>query len=227
MNELKRHLNTILEAIVALCPSRNYTSQFISFLPDEYAAIYDMFPEFLSDRAFREKLARLLGLSLGPRIELIPGSFAAKLRPIIDMVHQLLNDDGFRQEWDALLKENRAEAVPNPLHEWVVIKAQVARNDPVIGPAASKILTVFKNPNEGNTSICGESGTLPAPRMAATADELSNQLQVPLSDIQDALDFLCSKVYLIEKVTEGTDASSSRHRYRLASEVRPEWMSEP
>nr|MDO8119480.1 hypothetical protein [Candidatus Sigynarchaeota archaeon] len=150
-------------------------------------------------------------------------TLARKLLSIIEMAHELLNDDLFKTEWESLLKEKGPEGIPNPLKEWIQIKLCVAIQDQVIGHACKKILEMIISMNEMEASS--------VPRVAnptiVTDIEISNRCMLPLAEVQSALDFLMMKVHLLEPYTMGwQDESGVQSRYKLASSIKNEWIAE-
>jgi hypothetical protein len=76
-----------------------------------------------------------------------------------------------------------------------------------------------------------ENGDMTAPVGAlfnnATAEELSIQLQIPLQEIRLALDFLTTKVHLLETCKrDGADLINGQTYYRLSRDVNSEWLKD-
>lgn len=225
--ELKRHMNNLFEALLALCPSRNYLSQFLSFLPGEYPALYDSFPEFLADRELRNEMQSLLNLQYGPTIEIQPNSFGDKLGHLITTILDLLNDDQMLGAWANFLQNVRGNTpIANPLKEWNIMKLRAAVEDQTYGTIAREILNVVgnyssaiqsSNPEDLFEDHSTEGGV--------SQEQLASKISSPPEKLPLALRFLTDHLRILQRCPPPATNPGGDSRYCLSKDINPEWLS--
>ncbi len=225
IDELKKHLNNLINALIALCPTRNYISQFLMFLPEDYALMYDSFPEFLSDKVFRGQLQTLLGLSLGPRIQYLPSSFAKRLVQILEFTFEMLNDEKRLKEWNNFLGDVRSEKIPNIFREWILAKIQIAIGDPVHGKLARGILKViYENQMYQQASTVAILHNNTRFKRDISIEELAFRLQISQTELEPTLLFLKNKLKIIQ-CTEQKVEESLHRVVSLADSINMSWLT--
>src|SRR4030042_3197847 len=208
--ELKRHINNFFEALLALCPSRNYLSQFLSLLPDDYASMYDSFPEFLADRDLRETMRTILGLTYGPIVEIPATSTGKKLQQLINLALEVLSDSSLLNTSSDILKEVRNGApLIDPAKEWITVKVQAALEDPKWGIIAKGILNILKVPPPPIITMVPESevesrAETNFARKCLTLQEISSSFPVPPKDLPSILYWLTNHLKILQRMPEVT-----------------------
>ncbi|MHA1264830.1 MAG: hypothetical protein ACTSRS_06295 [Candidatus Helarchaeota archaeon] len=202
--ELKKHLNNIVEALIALCPTRNYISQFISFLPEEYSIMYDSFGIFLADKEIREPLSTLLGLSLGPQIKTREASFGEHLMQIINFVFTFFQDPDQLKAWNSFLQEVRENPIPNVYGEWIEAKIKLAINDPTYGDEMKTLLRyilVRQNPTGEFTELSPRGTDNPSekPQVSIPFPELELSTKIPKDRLEKILNLLKDQLSLLHE----------------------------
>jgi len=233
--EMKRHINTIFEALLALCPSRNYLSQFLSFLPDDYASMHDSFPEFLGDRALREKLRSLLGFTYSTTIAVQVHSVGEKLSRVVALALEILSDTTLLGEGSELLRDARNGApLPNPSKEWAIMRLQAAIEDPAWGKTARGVLDALAGHSQTPQVLALEgSGEVHPlgnnPCCCLTQTEIASRVSAPVEELSSVLDWLTDHLRVLQRVAvnvpAGTPAGVSE-RFSLSGTIKPEWLDE-
>jgi hypothetical protein len=233
--DLKQHMNNVIEALLALSPSRNYLSQFLSFLPDDYAAMYDSFPEFLADRAFRENLKSVLGLSYSSAIDVLSPSLGEKLLKVIAMVLEILSDENNLEELAEFLKEVRDNnPVPNPLKEWGIMKLKAAVEDPAWGNPAREVLYVLagrSQPPSFHSNGSAQKLSMPesGSQLRLSPAEIAKRVSCPTEELLKVLNWLADHLKVLQRVTAnvpGVALESTSEKYGLSDSILSEWLDE-
>lgn len=222
-SELKKHLNNIINALIALCPTRNYISQFLMVLPEEYATMYDSFPEFLSDPQFRSQLQTILGLTIGPKIQYSSNSFAEKLVNIIEFTFKTFENQAWLQEWNEFLKEVRDDKVPNVVEEWVSVKIQLAIKDPIYGKLSFMILKQITE-NLLNNQKFDATGQLIEPNNLKL-DDLVVKLQISKSQLEPTINNLVNKFKIIQTKKQKSNEGREYDILLLHDSIKVEWLN--
>jgi hypothetical protein len=222
--DLKNHFNNLINSLVALCPSHNYVSQFLTFLPDEYSMMYDGFPEFLGDREFREQVKILLGLNFGPNIELLPKSFGKKLQQITKLASEMLNDP-IINEWSEFLKDVREDDIPNPKQEWALAKLRAATGDPTHGKVAHEILKILQNSQNAFRQSSEIQPLNSPPFVGLSFEELQIKSQVSKNELLVTLKWLVTNLKLIQQFTQPQTDGSEQITYIFNPNIQIEWLN--
>ena len=67
--DIKEHLNNLVNALYALSPTRNYVLQLLALLPRDYPKMVDAYPELFKDEEVRNRLKDVLGIRIGENVE--------------------------------------------------------------------------------------------------------------------------------------------------------------
>ena len=227
IGELKKHLNNLFNALIAVCPTRNYISQFLMALPEEYAVMYDSFPEFLMDKEFRSQFRTALGLEIGPKIQYLSDSFTEKLIKIIEITFEIFNNDTWVQIWNDLLGDIRSDKILNLLKEWVLAKIQLAIKDPVHGKNTFTILKqIYENQlyNQEWSGIGYENRT--TFKRGIKLEDIIIKLQISEVELETTINFLTDKLKIIQKVKQKQEGEVEHDVVLLADSIKLEWLSD-
>lgn len=141
---IKEHLNNLVDALIALSPSRNYLTQFLMILPQDYPTLYDAYPDLLKDGETREFLEKGFGVSLQKEpISIGYGKFGETLVAFIGKLFEKFEDKEFIDALNLLLKDIRAEPIPNLHKEWLKLKIEGALSEPTYGSEAAKVIRII------------------------------------------------------------------------------------
>jgi len=144
---VREEAQRFINALHALCPSRNYLSQYLLMIPKEYPTIYDLFPEFLSDVEIRENLKNALGLEYGYQVNVIGDGLAQHLRIFLLKLFDLMESSVVRYSLRSLLGVTD-EALFNPRLEWIKSKLVGIKSGTNDGPNIIKFLQVLSTTEE-------------------------------------------------------------------------------
>ncbi|MHA1169479.1 MAG: hypothetical protein ACTSRU_16760 [Candidatus Hodarchaeales archaeon] len=186
---LKEHLNNLVEAIFALFPSRNYISQFLQLLPQDYGVLFEAYPGVLQDREARKYFTQLLGLSFGPLVTLSGDHcFGERFESFIPAFLEYFSDETVLQKWNDFLVDVREQPLPNPLREWVNIKVLMAVHEPFHGQLAKKLLDLLvvqeKEIVSSNRNISGDVLAVARDNLA-DGDVIEPSSSHPLEEMED------------------------------------------
>lgn len=225
IDEVKKHFSNLINALIALCPTRNYISQFLMILPEEYAMMYDSFPEFLSDKVFRGQLQTVLGLSLGPKIQYLPNSFSEKLIKIIELTFKLFNNDKWVQDWNDFLGDLKSDKISNLFQEWILAKIQIAIKDPIHGKTASMILrSISENQlNNQASEMIGLQNSISF-KKGVKMEDLFFKLQISKLELENTIHFLKDKLKIIKIEKQKIEGNIEYEVVILADSIKVEWL---
>ncbi len=131
MEDVKRNLQNLINALTNLSPSRNMISQFILLLPEKYQNIDTSFPEIIENRKILEKL----GILFDNKISRKTDSF---LENLYNFIHETF--DWLSNEREELVKI--CDNVHDPYSEWVELVLRKIMKEPN-GYKALKLLKDF------------------------------------------------------------------------------------
>lgn len=225
--ELKKHFNNIINALIAICPTRNYISQFLMYLPEEYALMYDSFPEFLTNSLFRGKFQYALGLTIGPKLNYLPDSFAQNLIKLINLIFTLFNNKDLQLRLNDFLGDIRSEKIPNLLKEWILAKIKLAIQDSIHGKNAFKILKIIYenqilNPN---SDIVGFQPNT-HPKKGVKMEDLMSNLEISKFELESIIHFLMNKLKLIKMISQKNEDNSESVVLFLEDSIEKEWLDD-
>lgn len=144
---VKEHLNNLIEAVIALSPSRNYITQFFVVSPMDYPTLYDAYPEILKDEEMRKVLVQAFSMSMGQNIE-IRGGLGYDLVNFINSIFSKLENEEIRSALDEFLKDVRKESIPNLRREWIELRLKGVVMEPTYGRDSLRILKLLAETKE-------------------------------------------------------------------------------
>lgn len=226
--ELKKHFTNLINALIAICPTRNYITQFLMYLPEEYSLMYDSFPEFLTDKLFRGQFQYALGLTIGPEINYLPNSFAQNLIKLIQLTFDLFNSEEWPTRWNELLGEIRSEKISNPLQEWIMAKTNLAIQDPIHGKYNFKILKILHENQPPNYNSDEEGGLQTNKQLekGIKMEDLLSILQISKFELDPTIHFLMDKLKLIKMISQKNEDNTEGAVLLLEDSVKKEWLDD-
>lgn len=183
--DIREHLNNLIEVLIALSPSRNYITQFIIMLPQDYPTLYDAYPEILKDEKIRNTLAQSFGVSLGSTIS-VSGGLGNEIRGFITRIFSIFEDENIRKQLDEFLKDIRTDPVPNLKEEWIELKIKGVSMEPTYGNDALRLLKLLAEIKEPIAFRCDLS-------------ELVSKTGIDEVRIRRIMEFLITKFQLVAK----------------------------
>lgn len=144
---VKEHLNNLIEALMALSPSRNYITQFLMMLPQDYPTLYDAYPEILKDEETRSILTQVFGISLGAKIDAGYG-FGNQIRDFLDKIFTALDNEKVRNALNEFLKNVRREPIPNLRKEWAELRLKGVSMEPIYGKDSLRVFRLLAETKE-------------------------------------------------------------------------------
>ncbi len=185
---VKEHLNNLVNALVALAPTRNYITQFLMVADEQdYPTMYEAYPELLKDEKMRKSLEKLFGTTFGSRVKIGYG----KGREIISFINDIFtwfDEEDFREELSLMLKDVRQGDIPNLKREWVKSLLSGASNEPTYGDKSVKILKAMLKVNEEERCVSAD----------VSFSELYNRTNIVEHELRRTIEFLENKMKLVE-----------------------------
>jgi hypothetical protein len=126
--DVKAQLKTLINALQALAPSRNYFIQFFTLLPMDFRVASKSFPELFEDEKIRNILTKVFGISVGSTIEIGSG-LAHTLKLWSETVRSTFEKDETRESISSYI----GEEIPNIEKEWLEVKLEIIRSEPTYG----------------------------------------------------------------------------------------------
>lgn len=197
---VKEHLNNLIEALMALSPSRNYVTQFLMMLPQDYPTLYDAYPEILRDEEIRNILTQSFGISLGAKIDAGYG-FGNQIRDFISRIFTALEDEKVRNALNELLQNVRREPIPNLCKEWAELRLRGVSMEPTYGRDSLRVFRLLAETKEPWEYRCDLSDMI----SKTGINEATMRRIIELMD----------RFRLIEK-----DDIGGKEGYRIASKIR-------
>jgi len=193
---VKEHLNNLIEAVIALSPSRNYITQLFTVSPMDYPTLYDAHPEILKDEEMRKVLVQVFNLSMGANIE-IRGGLGYDLVNFINSIFSKLENEEIRNALNEFLKNVRREPVPNLHREWIELRLKGVAMEPTYGRDSLRILKLLAETKEPYEYRCD-------------LEELLSKTGIDEARMRRIVDLLMAKFRLIEK-----DDRAGKEGYRI------------
>ncbi|MCC6051598.1 MAG: hypothetical protein LM580_12875 [Thermofilum sp.] len=206
--ELLKHLSNLVNALIALAPSRNYITQFLYLIRINYAGeakgisfriLENAYPEIVKDDQTREKISKVFGVNFKEKVTLADKGFGDNLTNFLSIVLTFFASDEFRRELSSLLKVEFPQGVPDLLEEWVSVRLKGLSSEPTLGGIAIRALKELVK------------------RGSATVEDLKKALSVEEWDLVDALT-LCRLYGLVRFDSRGyyvSDDSLKKYSYLL------------
>jgi hypothetical protein len=205
--ELLKHLSNLVNALIALAPSRNYVTQFLYLIKINedkehggeekgisFRILENAYPEIVKDDQTREKISKVFGVNFKEKVTLADKGFGDNLTNFLSIVLTFFASDEFRRELSSLLKVEFPQGVPDLLEEWVSVRLRALSSEPTLGGIAIRTLKELVK------------------RGVATMEDLKKALGVKEWDLADALT-LCRLYGLVKVDSRGYYASDSLKKY--------------
>jgi hypothetical protein len=206
---VREHLNNLIEALIALSPSRNYITQFLMMLPQDYPTMYDAYHEILGDEKTRSILTQVFGISLGPTIDTGYG-YGNLIREFINRIFSMLEDEKIRNTLNEFLKDVRKEPIPDLRKEWAELRLKGISMEPTYGRDSLQVFRLLAETKEPYEYRCDLSVMI-------------SKTGINEARMRRIID-LMSRYRLIEK-----DERGGKEGYRICSEIQkyvPELIKE-
>lgn len=139
-----KQLSNLVNALIAIAPSRNYVTQFLYIVwmngSVDYRILEGAYPDIVKDEYTREAFAKAFGISFTDKVSLESEKYGWFLTGFIDKVLQLFEDPEFRSKVGALLKNEYPQGVPNLAEEWINVRVEGLSSEPTYGRNAIRVL---------------------------------------------------------------------------------------
>jgi len=191
---VRQEAQRFVNALHALCPSRNYFSQYLLMIPKEYPTIYDLFPEFLSDEEIRNDLKNAFGLEYAYQVNVIGDKLAYHFRNFLVRFLDIMESGDVRNSLCRLLGVSN-EALLNPRLEWIKSRLEGIKSERSIGPIVVEILKILLMTDE------------PYPQWRSTED-LRKKLGKTADEVERGLK-LAEDIWLVVSEQKGGRAGYS------------------
>lgn len=204
--EFGDHLNNLVNALIALAPSRNYITQFLYVIhmmngEIEFPTLYDAYPELMKDKECREKLAKIFGISFGEKVSLAYDGYGRHVSELIDKIFKKFEDREFRESLNSLLQDIRTESLPNLQEEWVKLKLEGVLDEPTYGINAMRVLKTIAEGKYPDVSDLDKEG-------------------IEENDVRRIVELLKDKYRLIEEGSGWVEElNTSKEGYKLSEEL--------
>ncbi|MHC1573762.1 MAG: hypothetical protein ACXQTJ_04880, partial [Candidatus Syntropharchaeales archaeon] len=149
--DLKEHLNNLVNALYALSPTRNYLLQFLELLPRDYPKMVDAYPNLFKDEEVRNRLKDVFGIKLGENVEVGSGLAYNLHRVSENIMDQFFGAYNWKENQEKLSKYlgRDLDDLPNANDELWEQRIQMAISEPTYGAGCEKILRTMVNKGEG------------------------------------------------------------------------------
>lgn len=143
--DIKEHLNNLVNALYALSPTRNYVLQLLELLPRDYPKMVDAYPELFKDEEVRDRLKEILGIRISENVEVGSG-LAENINAISKNV---LSQFFASYKWEETQKKlseylgRDLDDLPNVIDELWEQRVQMAISEPMYGANCEKILKMM------------------------------------------------------------------------------------
>jgi hypothetical protein len=151
--ELLKHLANLVNALIALAPSRNYITQFLYLIKINegekrfgevegisFRILENAYPEIVKDDQTREKISKVFGVNFKEKVTLADKGFGDDLTNFLSIVLTFFANDELRRELSSLLKDEFPQGVPDLLEEWVSVRLKGLSSEPTLGGIAVRAL---------------------------------------------------------------------------------------
>lgn len=203
---IKEHLNNLIEALIAISPSRNYITQFFMVSPMDYPTLYDAYPEILKDEKMRNILVEVFSVSMGANIEL-RGGLGNDIANFVNTIFSKLENEEIRKALSEFLTETRGEPVPDLRREWIELRLKGVAMEPTYGRDSLKILKLLAETKEPYERRCD-------------LGDLISKTGIDEARMRRVVDLLMAKFRLIER-----DDRGGKEGYRILYNM-PKYLPE-
>ncbi len=149
--DIKEHLNNLVNALYALSPTRNYVLQLLELLPRDYPKMVDAYPGLFKDEEVRNRLKDVFGIRIGENV-VVGSGLAEVLHEISEKVMSRFFDSHYWPEYQKKLSEylgRDLDDLPNAVDELWEQRIQMAISEPMYGTDCEKILRAMVKKGEG------------------------------------------------------------------------------
>lgn len=169
---VQEHMENLLNALVALSPSRNVIVQFMAMTPMDLPTMMDVYPELLRDEETRQALKTIFNIKFAEQVGR-PESGYSSSSIGYELLECLFGSYGFYKDLEreevrssiAQILGKDVEEIPNPRKEWMELKLNGVSMEPTYGTDAVRVLKAMKRIHEHSGSyrvaistIANESG---------------------------------------------------------------------
>lgn len=170
---VQEHMENLLNALVALSPSRNLVVQFLAMTPMDLPTMMDTYPELLRDEETRQVLKTIFNVTFGEQVGRPESGYSSSSSLGRNLLECLFGDHRIYEDLEredvrssiARILEKDVEEIPNPRKEWMELKLNGVSMEPTYGNDAVRVLKAMKRIYEhGDSSraaistIASESG---------------------------------------------------------------------
>jgi hypothetical protein len=145
--EVKEEIERFLNAIHALLPSRNCVSQYLFMMPKDYPTMYELYPEFLADPLFRERMGKAFGIEYGSRVECRYDSLSGQFINFMNVIFRILETRDVRLALCEILGVSD-DVLLHPKKEWIKARIEGLMSDKENWPLISRVLKILSETME-------------------------------------------------------------------------------
>lgn len=199
--DVKKHAESIVNAITVLMPSRNYIAQFLAMSPTDFPTMYDAFPELLKDEKTRKALESAFGISFGEQVKTQDyEKLGYIMADFYDKIFKALGREDVRQGLAQLIEIDERN-IPNLHEEWLKLKLDGLAMEPNYGKEAVDVLKAVK--------IIGEENNKQYPTYEASIARIANTVNIDERRIYQIIELLL-KYKLVKKENIREDEQGKR-----------------
>ena len=200
--DIKEHMENLLNALVALSPSRNLIVQFLAMTPMDLPTMMDAYPELLRDEETRRALKTIFNITFAEQVKRPESSSYGSSS---SMGYTLLNclfsgraiyEDLKREDVRSSIAQiigKDVEEIPNPKKEWMELRLNGVSMEPTYGNDAVRVLKAVKRICENGdrygaaiSTIANESG-IEEVRIHRVCNLLTNYKLVEKEEVTEKL----------------------------------------
>lgn len=144
--DVKEQINNLVNALLTFSPSRNYVIQMLRMLPEDFRIVSEAYPELFKEEKSRNLLIKVLGIRIGPKVEIGSG-LGAIIKGWSDSVLSEFKKEEIRRALTDYLKEIREE-VPDVSKEWLEVRLRIVMTEPTYGKDAIRVFELLVESKE-------------------------------------------------------------------------------
>lgn len=199
---VQEHIENLLNALVALSPSRNLIVQFMAMTPMDLPTMMDAYPELLRDEETRQALKTIFNITFAEQVGRPESGYGSSSSIGHNLLECLFGDYGFYKDLErgavrssiAQILGKDVEEIPNPRKEWMELKLNGVSMEPTYGTDAVRVLKAMKKIHEYSGSyratistIASESG-IEEGRIHRVCNLLTKYQLVKKTEVTEELD---------------------------------------
>ena len=170
---VQEHMENLLDALVALSPSRNLIVQFMAMTPMDLPTMMDAYPELLRDEETRQALKTIFNMTFAEQVGRPESGYSSSSSLGRNLLECLFGDHRIYEDLEreevrssiAQILGKDVEEIPNPMKEWMELKLNGVSMEPTYGTDAVRVLKTVKRVCENSdrymatiSTIANESG---------------------------------------------------------------------